>query len=55
MEYNINDILIEIEGINISSLPGPSNETETSNVIQESNDDNESEGKSLSLNWKIFC
>lgn len=47
MEYNINDILIEIDGVNISGSPGISNDNETNNVTQENSDENDSEGTSV--------
>lgn len=44
MEYDINDIPIQIEGININNLPSTSDSQLKIENTHESSDENESEG-----------
>lgn len=44
MDYDINDIPIQIEGVNIENLPSASDNSIKVVNTQESSDENESEG-----------
>lgn len=44
MDYDINDIPIQIEGINIENLPSTSHDSIQILKTRESSDENESEG-----------